>query len=566
MPHVVTQACCGDASCVFACPVNCIHPTPDEPDFLTAEMLYIDANSCVDCGACVGACPVGAIVPDTKLTPEQLPFVDINTMFSREPGTFPVQAPVPPTVKIAAGSETLRVAIVGSGPAALYAADELLKQSGVEVNVFDKLPTPYGLVRAGVAPDHQTTKNVDGLFRHIEDQDGFGYHLNVEVGRDVTHRQLLDHHHAVLYATGASKDRALEIPGEDLPGSDTATDFVAWYNGHPDFADRAFDLDSRRVVVVGNGNVALDVARILTRDPSELATTDIADHALEALQGSKVEEVVLLARRGVAQAAFTLPELMGLLGHDDIDFVVDPAELVLDPVTAAARDAGTLDLVVRRKIEAMASLAAAGPRETSRKRIVFRFLASPTEIEGRDLVSGVRVSRNALKVDDDGVVRAVPSGDSEQIETGLVLRSIGYRGVPVIDLPFDPVVGVIPNSYGRVIGAEATYVAGWIKRGPTGYIGTNKTCAYETVSALLADFNAGLLATPTGTQSDFAALTSDDLPDVIDLAGWRAIDAIERRRGLEQGRVRQKFTDTAEMVDVAARKPASRGLFARLSR
>ena len=560
MPHVVTQACCGDASCVFACPVNCIHPSPDEPDFLTAEMLYIDPDSCVDCGACVSACPVGAIVPDSKVPADQLPFVDINALFFANDRPYPVQAPVPTTVKLDDDRHTLRVAVVGSGPAALYAADELLKQTGVEVNVFDKLPTPYGLVRAGVAPDHQKTKTVDGLFREIEDQDGFGYFLNVGIGTDLSHAELLAHHHAVLYATGASVDRALDIPGEELPGSVTATDFVAWYNGHPDFADRAFDFSHKRAVIVGNGNVALDVARILTSDPSELAATDIADYALEALYDSRIEEVVLLARRGVAQAAFTLPELVGLLSHHDVDFVVDGSELALDPVTATRRANGDLDPGLERKIAAMEQLVST-VSQPGRKRIVFRYLVSPTEFAQ----DGVRVVRNQLEVDSGGAVRAVPTTATESIDARLLLRSIGYRGVALTGVPFDEAAGVVPNDCGRVTDAQRTYVAGWIKRGPSGYIGTNKTCAHETVSNLLHDFNDGLLPAPTHTRASLAALVAKRKPEAVDLRGWRAIDAVERDRGHAAGKVRQKFTDTAEMVETAHRKRRTRRRFARTS-
>ena len=267
MPHVVTQSCCSDGSCVYACPVNCIHPSPDEPGFATAEMLYIDPVACVDCGACVSACPVGAIAPDSKLTPEQLPFVELNAAF------YPKrEGKLPPTSKLAPVLEApvvhaqrggpLTVAIVGSGPAAMYAADELLTQQGVRVNVFEKLPTPYGLVRAGVAPDHQTTKRVTALFDKIAARPGFTFYLNVDVGSDLTHDELLAHHHAVIYAVGAPTDRRLEVDGIELPGTGTATEFVAWYNGHPDFTDLPVDLSGERVVIIGNGNVALDVARI----------------------------------------------------------------------------------------------------------------------------------------------------------------------------------------------------------------------------------------------------------------------------------------------------------------
>src|SRR6201996_8107100 len=308
MPHVITQSCCSDGSCVYACPVNCIHPSPDEPGFATAEMLYIDPVACVDCGACVSACPVGAIAPASRLQPEQQPFIALNASYYPD---RPADQKLPPTSKLAPvipspkvlGNHShrrgpLTVAIVGSGPAAMYAADELLTQHGVRVNVFEKLPTPYGLVRAGVAPHHQTTKKVthfvDGEARHRY----FRFFLNVEVGKHLSHADLLAHHHAVLYAVGAPDDRRLDIEGMGLPGSGTATELVAWINGHPEFADLPVDLSHERVVIVGNGNVALDVARVLSSDPDDLARTDISDRALEVFRGSAVREVVIAARRG----------------------------------------------------------------------------------------------------------------------------------------------------------------------------------------------------------------------------------------------------------------------------
>ncbi|MEV7396595.1 FAD-dependent oxidoreductase [Aeromicrobium sp. NPDC092404] len=539
MAHVVTQACCGDASCVFACPVNAIHPTPDEADFGLAEMLYIDPVSCVDCGACVGACPVGAIVPDTKLQESQLPFVEVNALFHESGRSHPAQAPVMPVLAKNPQRGDLRVAIVGSGPAALYAADELLKRPGVTVSVIDRLPTPHGLVRAGVAPDHQHTKSIGGLLRQIEDQHGFDYHLNVEVGTHVSHDELLEHHHAVVYATGASQDRALGIPGEQLPGSATATDFVAWYNGHPEHADDVYDLSGERAVIVGNGNVALDVARILTMDPAELATTDIADHALEALRASAVREVVLLGRRGAAEAAFTLPELIGLLGRDDVDIEVEGADLAqrVDNVT------------VGQKLSALRA-AAARPRRPGNRRIVFRFTTSPVAVSGDERVSGLVVRRNELVIE-AGVARGVPTEDTATIATGLVLRAIGYRGVAVAGIPFDAVAGVVPNSGGRVDGTPGTYVAGWIKRGPTGFIGTNKTCAQETVEHLIADFNAGLLAEPARPSGAFATLVRSRAPGVVDLRGWRAIDRAEQFEGARQGRPRRKLTRIEDMLSAA---------------
>jgi ferredoxin--NADP+ reductase len=550
MAHVVTQACCADASCVFACPVNCIHPTPDEPDFGTAEMLYVDPASCVDCGACVGACPVGAIVPHTKLSDDQLPFLDINDAFPVR--SHPPQAPVLP-IRPKLDDGRLRVAVVGSGPAAMYVADELLKRPGVGVTVIDRLPTPYGLVRAGVAPDHPETRSITDLFRAIEDQPGFDYALGLDVGTDITHDELLDHHHAVVYATGVSRDRTLGIEGESLPGSMSATEFVAWYNGHPDHVDLQPELGTERAVVVGNGNVALDAARILATDPERLATTDIADHALEALRGSAVREVVLLGRRGPAQAAFTLPELVGLLARDDIEVVAE--NLQLDEATAARRAAGELDLLTERKLAALESLSTRTHRSGAR-RIVLRFHAMPAELLGTDHVMGVRVAHTRLVEGEVGDVYAEPAGEHADLSAGLVLRAIGYRGRPIPGVPFDAATATIPNDAGRITDEGAAwpggYVAGWIKRGPTGFIGTNRTCAQETVDLLVADFNAGLLPSPTGTGEDFTALVRHRRPDVVGLHGWRAIDHEERRRGRVQGRPRRKIVRPEEMLDVAS--------------
>ncbi|MCV7220916.1 4Fe-4S binding protein [Mycolicibacterium elephantis] len=550
MPHVITQSCCSDGSCVFACPVNCIHPTPDEPGFATAEMLYIDPEACVDCGACVTACPVGAIVPHTRLTPEQLPFVALNAAF------YPVrEGKVPPTSKLAPVPDApridprpggpLTVAIVGSGPAAMYAADELLTQRGVRVNVFERLPIPYGLVRAGVAPDHQSTKRVTRLFDRIADRRGFTFYLNVEVGSDITHDELLAHHHAVLYAVGAPNDRRLEIDGMGMAGTGTATEIVAWYNGHPEFARLPVDLGHERVVIIGNGNVALDVARILTTDPDALARTDISDHALAALRGSKVTEVVIAARRGPADSAFTLPELIGLTATCDV--VLDAADH-----ERVARDlAEATDPLTRNKLEILSRLGDASAPAT-RPRIRLAYQLTPRRVLGERRAEGVEF---AVTGSADEVVR---------LDAGLVLTSIGYRGRPVRDLPFDDAGGVVPNDGGRVIdpstGApvRGSYVAGWIKRGPTGFIGTNKSCAAQTVHNLVADYNDGLLLDPARDRAKPAALdrlVRSRQPDVVDAAGWKAIDAAEIARGGGQ-RPRRKFTHAADMLAAAADAPA----------
>src|ERR1700742_1245102 len=392
MPHVITQSCCSDGSCVYACPVNCIHPSPDEPGFATAEMLYIDPVACVDCGACVSACPVGAIAPDARLTTEQLPFIALNAAFYPD---RPDGEKLPPTSKLAPvipapevhGNHggPLTVAIVGSGPAAMYAADELLTQHGVRVNVFEKLPTPYGLIRAGVAPDHQTTKRVTKLFDRIARRREFRFYLNVEVGKHLSHDDLLAHHHAVIYASGAPNDRRLDIDGMGLPGTGTATELVAWINSHPESTDLSVDLSHERVVIVGNGNVALDVARVLTADPDDLARTDISDRALETFRRSAVREVMVAARRGPAHSAFTLPELIGLTGASDV--VLD----AVDHQRVASDLARASDPLTRSKLEILSKLGD-GSAPASRPRIRLAYHLTPVRVLGDQRAAGVEFS------------------------------------------------------------------------------------------------------------------------------------------------------------------------------
>ncbi|SBS74201.1 putative ferredoxin/ferredoxin--NADP reductase [uncultured Mycobacterium sp.] len=561
MPHVITQSCCSDGSCVYACPVNCIHPSPDEPEFATAEMLYIDPVACVDCGACVSACPVGAIAPDSRLTEKQLPFIGLNAAFYPE---RPADVKLPPTSKLAPvlpapqvhrGGADLTVAVVGSGPAGMYAADELLTQKGVRVNVFDKLPTPFGLVRAGVAPDHQNTKGVTRVFEQISARSQFNFYLNVEVGQHISHAELLEHHHAVLYTVGAPNDRRLDIAGMELPGAGTATETVAWINGHPDFAGLTVDLRHERVVVIGNGNVALDVARILTADPDDLARTDISDSALGALRNSAVREVVIAARRRPVDSAFTLPELIGLTSSAEVVLSADDHNLVEQDL------AGASDPVTVGKLEILAKLPVAADI-AARPRIRLAYQLTPDRVLGTGRVSAVEFRRTG-------------TDEAVQLDAGLVLTSIGYRGAPIDGLPFDEAGAVVPNRDGRVIdpatGVAVTgaYVAGWIKRGPTGFIGTNKSCAMQTVSNLVDDFNAGLLTDPSARPAVLDKLIRSRRPDVVDAAGWRAIDAAETARGDAEGRPRVKFTDVADMVAAAATAadlPVARRLLAGLLR
>ncbi|MEO6792621.1 MAG: FAD-dependent oxidoreductase [Mycobacterium sp.] len=542
MPHVITQACCNDASCVFACPVYCIHPSPDEPDFATAEMLYIDPDSCVDCGACVRACPVDAIYPDTQLPVEQLPFIEINKSYYPK---RPEGVRLPPTSKLAPilpaaelhqrGKYPLTVAIVGSGPAAMYAADELLTQPGVLVNIFEKLPTPYGLVRAGVAPDHQHTKLVTRLFDEISWRRGFNFFLNVEVGKHVSHADLLEHHHAVLYASGAPHDRRLEIDGMGLPGTGTATEVVGWYNGHPELSKLSVDLSHERVVIVGNGNVALDVARILTSDPDQLAGTDIADHALAVLRDSRVQEVVIAARRGPIDSAFTLPELVGL---------TQCADVVLDAEDHARvrNDLATVrDTFTRQKLEILTKLGDASVPIT-KPRIRFAYELTPARVLGEDRCTAVEFTVTGT----DQVCR---------LDAGLVLTSIGYHGSPIADLPFDGDAGVVPNEGGRVVDpatgqrVPGAYVSGWIKRGTNGFIGSNKSDSLKTIQTLAADYNAGLLREPAAGPRAVARMVHARQPDVIDAAGWKAIDRAEIACGDVQDRPRVKFTRVPDMLD-----------------
>ncbi|MFE3171219.1 FAD-dependent oxidoreductase [Amycolatopsis sp. NPDC059090] len=548
MAYVITQNCCNDASCLAACPIGCIHPAPGEPGFATAEMLYIDPDTCIDCGACADRCPVDAIKADTALTPEQSPYAEMNAAYYAdnpvEPG-WRYQVP-PPYVTL--GREPLRVAIVGAGPAAWYCAKELLAQPDVRIAMFDRLPTPFGLVRHGVAPDHPATKQVVGQFRFDREQsERFALFLNVEVGTQVSHAELMRHHHAVVYAYGASADRRLGIAGEELPGSVAATRFVAWYNGHPDHSSLDPDLTGRRAVIVGNGNVALDMARLLVTEPDQLATTDMADHALETLRRSTIEEVVILGRRGAADAAFTTPELLALTQLRGVDVVVDSPQ----PVGEIAAD----DETTRQKLKLLAGLPAAQqPREPGRKRIVFRFNTVPVEIVGDERVEGVVVAATEVRVDADGTRRAVAGDRTETLETGLVIRSIGFQGTELPGVPFDAATGTVPNRAGRVVDGTSVlpgvYASGWIKRGPSGVIGTNRLCAQETVANLLEDFVADRLTAPQAGEKELARLVRGRQPEVVDSRGWAEIDAAERAAAAV-GRPRRKLVDRSSMLSAA---------------
>ena len=458
--------------------------------------------------------------------------------------------------------QPLRVAVIGSGPAAFYASDALLKAPGlaVEVDMFERLPAPYGLVRHGVAPDHAKIKTVTRTYDAIAAHPRFRFFGNVEFGRHVTLADLSRHYHQVLFATGAQTDRHMGIPGEELAGSHGATEFVAWYNGHPDYRDHQFDLSVKRAAIVGVGNVAIDVARILVRTPGELEKTDMAAHALEAFRSSRIEEVYLLGRRGLAQAAFTNPEVKEIGEMADADVIVRPDEVELDPLSQAQVDAAE-DRTLAKKIEILQGYALRNP-EGRHRRLHVRFLVSPVALLGDSAgrVARMRLVRNRLVAAEGGAIKAEPTGEFEELEVGLVFRSIGYRGVALPGVPFDERRGVIPNDHGRVVDPEENrpvaglYVSGWIKRGPSGLIGTNKPDSGDSVASMLADVERGVHWTPSEPDAGAAeALVFARQPLALTYADWRRLDELERRNGEACGRPRLKFASVEEMLAALGR-------------
>ncbi|MCX4480560.1 FAD-dependent oxidoreductase [Streptomyces cellulosae] len=503
MAFAITQTCCNDATCVSVCPVNCIHPTPEERAFGSTEMLHIDPKSCIDCGACADACPVDAIFPVERLTGGQRQYARINAAYYENDGNeeHRPEQPVPGPVFHDWGAPTfdrvlppdfgpLRVAIVGTGPAGMYAARDLLLHTPAEVTLIDRLPVAGGLVRYGVAPDHPSTKKAGESFARFLTHPRVRLCLGLEVGEGgVTADELAAHHDAVIYAVGAPEARRLGVPGEDRPGSVAATEFVAWCNGHPDVAPDAFGLSADRVVVVGNGNVALDAARLLASDPATLEGTPVAAHALAELRRSKVREVVVLGRRGPEHAAYTRTELLALKHLPGVDLVVDDH----DPAVGAAVDAAAErdKAAVLKDVRREAVDWSLPPATDGSRRIVLRFLSAPAEVCGEESVRAVRVTGAAGEV---------------QIPAGLALRAVGHRGTPLPGLPFDESTGTVPHDRGRVTGRPGAYVVGWIKRGASGGIGANRVCATETVGSLLDDAAAGRLPSPAGSARSFRRL------------------------------------------------------------
>lgn len=452
----------------------------------------------------------------------------------------------------------IRVAVIGSGPAGFYASEHLFKHKEYEflIDMYDKLPTPHGLVRTGVAPDHQKIKSVTRVYDKIASNPNFRFFGHVEYGKDITMEDLKKHYHMIIFATGAETDRRMNIPGEDLKGSHTATEFVAWYNGHPHYGESKFDLSAEAVAIVGVGNVAVDVARILCRTVEELGETDIADYALEALKESGVKEVYLLGRRGPLQAAFTNPEVRELGNLEDAHALTKVEEVTLD-VHSAKHLEEKDDTSARKKHEILSSFSEEREPDKS-KKLHLRFLVSPVEIIGdaQGNVKAIKLVKNELYKSEDGSIRPRATEEYEEIPVGLVFRSIGYHGVPLPGVPFHEKWGVIHNDKGRITDLETEehipglYTTGWIKRGPSGVIGTNKQDSGETVNCIVEDIENGSINLPENPDpQSVTELLRERKPDFVTYEDWLRLNELEIERGKALGKPRQKYTTIDEIMN-----------------
>ncbi|MBR1123156.1 FAD-dependent oxidoreductase [Bradyrhizobium lablabi] len=442
------------------------------------------------------------------------------------------------------------IAIVGSGPAGFYAAEALLRSDRpVRIDMFDRLPVPFGLVRHGVAPDHQKLKAVTAIFEQIADNANFSFVGNLDIGREVPVSQLQAAYHGVILATGAIADRPLDIVGEDLPGSVSATELVGWYNGHPDFRDKIFDFSHPAAIVIGNGNVALDVCRILAKSVDELKRSDICEHALDALAESRITDVFVIGRRGPAQAKFTAKELREFGELQDAQPVVDPADLQLD---AASNDEIECSASAAKNLEILRVFASRQGSALKRKRIHFRFSLAPASIEGTGAVERVKFEKLNLS-GPAGSQKGTPTGEYVRIPAGLIVRSVGYRGLSIPGVPFDERSATIVQREGRVVASDGKtvrglYVAGWIKRGPSGIIGTNRACAIETVESILADLKKTSFGALDFQRDRFRSALHGQSRKLIDFPGWRRIDALERAAGAAKAKPREKLTRVPAML------------------
>ena len=449
----------------------------------------------------------------------------------------------------------MKIAIFGSGPSGFYAAEELLIQSDpkIQVDMFDRLPTPFGLVRGGVAPDHQKIKSVVKVYEKTAAREGFRFFGNVEFGKDILLEDVKNLYDAAIFAVGAKSDRKMGIPGENLAGSFAATEFVGWYNGHPDYQNIQFDLSCEKAAVIGIGNVAIDVARILARDPDTYSQTDITEQAVKILKASQVKEVYLIGRRGPVQSAFTNPEIRELAELPGADLIVDPKEIELDEFSKADLESGKTDRQAKGNVQVLTEQSKKNPAGKPR-RIIVKFLASPVELIGKDgKVSAVKLEKNSLVRDDRGILRSQATGQFETIEAGLVLRSIGYKGVPLAGLPYDDKKGTIPNVEGRVVDSQfkaipGLYVVGWAKRGPSGVIGTNKPDSIDTVHKLLEDVKAGKILSFSRNGGDIGDILRKKEIKIVTFSDWKKLDELEIAAGKSAGKTREKFTKIPQML------------------
>jgi len=555
MAYVITQSCCSDGLCYQVCPANAIHPSPDSLDYNNSEMLYIDPNVCTSCGACEEVCPANAIYAEENLPDKYQEYKRINEQhFSKDSashhsiseGNRLNHAP-----KIESVSE-LTVAIVGSGPAGFYAAQELLedKSLSVKIDMYEKLPTPWGLIRYGVAPDHWGTKEVAEGFRWIAKDERFRLFLNVEVGIHISDDELSDHYDAVIYTIGASKQKKLGLKGEDIAGCHSAVEFTRWYNGYPGYDNNSFDLSHRKAVIIGNGNVALDIARLLLMPEAELKKTDMADYAIQALAESNVEEVIIVGRRSPIFASFTYPELAALVKETGLNVQCEPSSLQFDDVLTNYLNAQANRQLIDSKLDLL-SQASSNFNGNTKKQITFRFLMSPQEIIAESgKVKAISLLENCHELNALGDLVLKTTGAVENIEAGLVIMANGFTGEKHGVLPFDN--GKISNIKGRVIDFETdtfligAYTAGWVKRGPSGFIGSNKKCAKETVMCLKEDLLAGKLIQAENSNDDILNLIKSRQPNFLTNEAWERLNQYEILKGKAQGRPRVKETDVGE--------------------